>query len=68
MRSNVVQTSHSIIIASAYPAVMSTWWMEIVSEWLKMAENFYDVCAVFSQGRKDYSSGVCLILGKVMVS
>ena len=39
------------ILPLVCPAVMGTWWMKIVSEWLKLPPYLHDVCTVFSQGR-----------------
>ena len=51
--------------ASANPAVMGTWWMNIVTEWLKLLVYLYDVCTVFFQ-RRLLKWCVSLIPGKVM--
>ena len=54
---SVGQTSHSDC-----RAVMGTWWMKFMFEYLKMPASLYenmDMCDVFSHGRGDSSSGMC---------
>ena len=41
-------TNFSFITASAYLAVMGTWWMKFVFEWSKLPAYLCDVCPVFS--------------------
>ena len=51
---------------AAYPAVMDTWWMKIVSEKLKLPAYLYDVCHILPEEMR-LPSGVSYTMEGYMV-
>ena len=57
---NMIKTTTASRLYIWHPTVMGTWWMRIVTEWLKLPAYLYDVCAAFLKG-DEIARVVCVL-------